>query len=272
MSASPSTAKRASSLESLFTKLREADRAAFIPFVTAGRPTPAETGEVLDMLAETGADLIELGVPFSDPLADGPTIQAASFRAIRDGIGLPETLRILEAFRARHPTPVVLFSYLNPVLRYGVEPFLRDAAEAGAGGVLLTDLPTGADPELESAFASSPLDLIRLVAPTTPAERVREIASSARGFLYYVSRTGVTGEQAALAEGLEREVAAIRAETTVPVAVGFGISTADQAGVVGRVADGVVVGSAIVDRLEREGVAGTAAFVEDLARAVHRAR
>ncbi len=258
------------SLAGAFARAREAGRAALIPYVTAGHPSPEATPEVLRMLAEEGADVIELGVPFSDPLADGPTIQKSSFDAIERGTDLRWTLEALRGFRAESDVPVVLFTYLNPVLRYGVDAFLRDAAEAGAQGVLLTDLPVGSDPELERAFAESPLDLVRLIAPTTTPARLREIAAAGRGFLYYVSRTGVTGAQAELQEGLEREVAAVRAASTVPVAVGFGISTPEQAAAVARVAEGVVVGSALVDRLGREGVEGGRALVRALRRATLR--
>ena len=257
-------------LADAFAAAHAAGRAALIPYVTAGHPSPAATPEVLRMLAEEGADVIELGVPFSDPLADGPTIQKSSFEAIGQGADLPWVLRTLAEFRRGHDTPVVLFSYLNPILRYGPERFLADAADAGAQGVLVTDLPVGADPALEGLFAASRLDLIRLVAPTTTPERVREIARAARGFLYYVSRTGVTGARTELAAGLEREVAEIRAVTGVPVAVGFGVSTPEQAATVARIADGVVVGSALVETLGREGLAGARAFTAALHRATRR--
>lgn len=253
-----------------FARSREEGRAALVPYVTAGHPSPGTTPEVLRMLAEEGADVIELGVPFSDPLADGPIIQRSSFEAISRGVDLHWTLRALDRFRGEHDTPVVLFSYLNPLLRYGLDAFLRDAAAAGAEGVLVTDLPVGSDPEMESAFAVSPLDLIRLVAPTTSPARMREIAAAARGFLYYVSRTGVTGMQVELQAGLAQEVAEVRSLTSVPVAVGFGISNPEQAAVVARVADGVVVGSALVERLGREGLDGGRALVRALRRATFR--
>ncbi|HYJ78320.1 MAG TPA: tryptophan synthase subunit alpha, partial [Longimicrobiaceae bacterium] len=245
-------------------------RAALIPYVTAGHPSPELAPDVLAMLADEGADVIELGVPFSDPLADGPTIQRSSFQAIARGVDLRWTLEALAEFRRGRDTPVVVFTYLNPVLRYGVERFLADAADAGADGVLLTDLPTGADGALERRFAASPLDLIRLVAPTTRPERVREIARGARGFLYYVSRTGVTGARRELAAGLAREVAAVRAAAQVPVAVGFGVSTPAHAATVAALADGVVVGSALVDRLSTAGVEGGRELVRALRRATFR--
>ena len=260
------------SLGAAFEVARGEGRAALVPYVTAGHPSPEETAEVLLGIADDGADVVELGVPFSDPLADGPTIQRSSFEAIRQGVDLRWTLDALAAFRARRPTPVVLFTYLNPVLRHGLDRFLEDAAAAGAQGVLLTDLPVGADPPLEARIDGSPLDLIRLVAPTTKPERVRRIAAAARGFLYYVSRTGVTGARQELQEGLAREVAEVRAVTSVPVAVGFGISTPEQAAAVARVADGVVVGSALVDALAEEGVEGGRRLVRRLRRAVEDAR
>jgi tryptophan synthase alpha chain len=214
--------------------------------------------------ADAGADVIELGVPFSDPLADGPTIQKASFDAIAAGVDLTRSLDLLREFRRVRETPVVVFSYLNPILDYGVERFLVDAVEAGADGVLLTDLPVNADPELERVFEESPLDLVRLIAPTTTPERAGQIASRSQGFVYYISRTGVTGAQSELASGLEERVAALSAASAVPVAVGFGISTPEQAAAVAAVADGVVVGSAFVSALGRGGLAGGAGLVMGL--------
>jgi tryptophan synthase alpha chain len=260
------------SLAGAFAAARGEHRAALIPYITAGHPRPADTAAILTGLADDGADVIELGVPFSDPLADGPTIQRSSFEAIEQGVDLRWTLDALADFRAVRQTPVVLFTYLNPLLRHGMERFLADAADAGAQGVLLTDLPVGADPALEARIDASPLDLIRLVAPTTRPERVRVIAAAARGFLYYVSRTGVTGARQELAEGLAAEVEEVRAATSVPVAVGFGISTPEQAATVARVADGVVVGSALVETLRAEGVEAGRAYLRSLRRAVEGAR
>lgn len=247
-----------------FADRRAAGRPALIPYVTAGHPGADVTVELLGALADAGADVIELGVPFSDPLADGPTIQRSSYASLRAGTTVERVLGDLARFRQERATPVVLFTYLNPVLRYGVEAFIADAVEAGANGLLLTDLPAGSDPALERAVADSPLDLIRLVAPTTRAERVPEIARGGSGFLYYISRTGVTGARDAVRDALAEEVRAIRAAVELPVAVGFGISTPEQAARVGALADGVVVGSALVDALERGGVEAGAAFVRAL--------
>ena len=262
----------ATALGRVFAASAAEGRAALVPYVTAGHPSPAATAEVLRMLAEEGADVIELGVPFSDPLADGPVIQKSSFQAIAQGADLAWVLRTLAEFRREHDTAVVLFSYLNPLLRYGLERFLADAAAAGAQGVLVTDLPVGADPETERAFHESPLDLIRLAAPTSTPDRVARIAAASRGFLYYVSRTGVTGTQVELREGLAKQVRAVREVSPVPVAVGFGISTPEQAATVAQVADGVVVGSALVDVLGRGGVDEARAFVRGLRAAMPRRR
>lgn len=267
-STSPAISPETGILGATFARCAAEGRAALIPYVTAGHPLPDEGPAVLEMLASEGADIIELGVPFSDPLADGPTIQKSSHHAIQRGVGLPWTLDALAAFRRRSDTPVVLFSYLNPIFHYGVDRFLADAREAGAQGVLVTDLPLGSDAEMEGAFADSPLDLIRLIAPTTPRQRMQEIAAASRGFLYYVSRTGVTGARAALAGSLEEEVRTLKEVSPVPVAVGFGISSPEQAATVARVADGVVVGSALVDVLGREGITAASRLVRALRRGV----
>jgi tryptophan synthase alpha chain len=239
-------------------------RSVLVPYLTCGFPSPGATHDALDAIAENGGDVIELGVPFSDPLADGPTIQKTSFDALEAGMTLPGVLEVLSDFHARHDNPVVLFSYLNPILRYGVGEFLKDAAQAGAHGLLLTDVPTGADQVLESQILDSELDLIRLLAPTTDAGRVPEVARSGQGFLYYISRTGVTGASQELRGGLGDEVAALRQVVDLPVAVGFGISTPKQAKMVADVADGVVVGSALMKVLEAEGPEGTGRFVGTL--------
>ena len=246
-------------------------RAALVVYTTAGFPSPELGLEALIALADAGADILELGIPFSDPLADGPTIQRSSFEAIRQGVDLDWALRLLATFRAERQTPVVVFTYLNPILGYGLERFLDDALAAGANGVLVTDLPLGSDPGLERMFEESPLSMVRLIAPTTKAERVGRIGASGSGFVYYVSRTGVTGAQAELAVNLAAEVAAVRASTPLPVAVGFGISTPEQAATVAGLANGVVVGSAVVDALERGGVGRAAELVRSLRAAIDRA-
>jgi len=251
-----------------FAARRAEGRAALVPYVTAGFPERGSTVDALQALVDAGADVIELGVPFSDPLADGPTIQSASFISLEKGTTVAKVLEDLAAFRARSAAPVVLFTYLNPLMRYGFADFLRDAEAAGASGLLVTDLPTGSDPAIERQIVDSPLDLIRLVAPTTPIGRVPEVAAGGSGFLYYISRTGVTGARDALREGLAEEVGRIRSAVSLPVAVGFGISSPEQAAAVGSLADGVVVGSALIQALDRGGVAEAGRFVASLREAL----
>lgn len=226
-----------------FADLKAASRTAFVPYITAGHPDPEQSIALLQGLEDVGADVVEVGVPFSDPLADGEVIQSSSQRALEHGINFDGVLDIIS--RAKLSIPVVLFSYLNPLLRGG-DDALRRAADAGAHGVLVTDLPLGADQEREQWFANGPLDFIRLVAPTTPAARMAQIASTGSGFVYLISRLGVTGERSELPPDLPETAARLRAVTTLPLCIGFGISRPEQAGAVARIADGVVVGSAIV--------------------------
>lgn len=264
-------ARTGMSLAQCFARCRAEDRAALIPFLTCGYPDAPQSLELLRGMAGAGADIIELGIPFSDPLADGPTIQRSSFQALEGGMTTEGTLEVLRAFRADFDAPVVLFSYLNPILRYGVDAFARAAVEAGAQGLLLTDVPAGADPALEERLAAHGLDLIRLIAPTTAPDRVAEIAGAGAGFLYYISRTGVTGARARLRRALGREVRAVRRRVgRIPVAVGFGISTPGQAADVAAVAEGVVVGSALIDRFEQDGAEGVRSFVAALRGAMER--
>ena len=247
-----------------FEACRAEGRAALVTYVTAGYPALNSTVPLLEALAFAGADVLELGIPFSDPLADGPTIQHSSFVSLKSGTTVCSLLADLRTFRSRHETPVVLMTYLNPVLRYGVDSFLADAVEAGANGLLLTDLPTGADPALEEKVSASPLDLIRLVAPTTAPDRVPDVAVGGSGFLYYLSRTGVTGARSELRNAIADEVGRVREAVSLPVAVGFGISTPEQAGEVAAVADGVIVGSALIQVLEDSGIDAAASFVSSL--------
>jgi tryptophan synthase alpha chain len=267
-SASPTISSDADPLAPHFAELRAGGRRALIPYLTAGYPKPADTAGLLDILAEAGADVIELGVPFSDPVADGPTIQRSSQRALEHGVNLSWTLDALRAFRERSDVPVVLFSYLNPIFDYGVDPFIADAAAAGAAGLLLTDLPAGADEGLERRFQQAPFSFIRLAAPTTPRQRLQHMAASAQGFLYYVGRMGVTGARQELRAETLAEVALLRSRVAVPVAVGFGVSTPAQAADIARVADGVIVGSALIDALDHEGTAGVAALMRQLRKAI----
>lgn len=247
-----------SRLEPGWTALRASGRKALIPYLTAGYPTPSASAAALQSAAEV-ADIIEVGVPFSDPLADGPTIQRSSYEALRQGMTLSGTLELIAA--AELAPPVVIFSYLNPILQYGFDRFLRTAEELGIAGLILTDLPAGSDPALESAVQRSGVDLIRLIAPTSRAARLTAALDGAQGFVYLVARLGVTGARSSLDVDLRDSVSRVRTATSLPVAVGFGISTAEQARTVGQMADGVVVGSALVEILGRDGVVPARRFL-----------
>ncbi len=247
-----------------FAALRAEGRRALVPYVTAGHPDRGRSVALLQGLEHAGADVIEVGVPFSDPLADGPVIQASSQRALANGVTFDTVLEIIAA--AAISVPVVLFSYLNPLLAAGPDALSR-AAAAGAHGVLVTDLPVGADPDRERWFGESPLAFIRLVAPTTPRERMREIATHGSGFVYLISRLGVTGVREALPPDLPATVARLRDVTALPICVGFGVATPAQAAAVARLADGVVVGSAIV-RAADEHVDRAIAFAASLRAAI----
>ncbi len=253
-----------SSLTDVFRAKEDSGQSALVPYVCAGFPSRDESLSLLLAAADAGADVLELGIPFSDPLADGPTIQRATFEALAGGMTVPGSLELLREFRAQRDTPVVLFTYLNPVHRFGVKRFISAARDAGAEGLLLTDLPVGADPGLESQLRSGGLDLIRLLAPTTTPSRASEIATGASGFLYYISRTGVTGAREGVRAELAQEVEAVRTLFDLPVAVGFGISTPEQACLVADLADGVVVGSALVDAVIRGGVGEGGRFLLSL--------
>jgi tryptophan synthase alpha chain len=245
--ASGSVTTSADALAARFADLKSRNRRALVCYVTAGHPDVARSIALVRGLADAGADVIELGVPFSDPLADGPVIQASSHRALQQGMTLDRTLDIVA--EAQVTVPLVLFSYLNPIMAAGPDVLVR-AAEAGFSGVLVTDLPVGADPDRERWLGDGPLAFVRLVAPTTPAVRMAEIARHGRGFVYLISRLGVTGERAQLPPELPATIARLRSATALPICVGFGISTPAQAREVGGLADGVVVGSAIVRAAE----------------------
>jgi len=233
-----------------FASAKAAGRPAFIPFLTAGDPSPARTAPLCEALARSGAGIIELGVPFSDPLADGPTIQRASQRAQSHGVGLARSLELAADVRGRIGTALVLFTYYNPILRMGEEAFAARAQRSGVDGVLVTDLPLEEGQELRSRLIARGIDPILMAAPTSGAQRIAMVAAQARGFIYYISRTGVTGSQESLPDGLMAEIAAVRRAASLPVAVGVGISRPEQVASVGRAADGVVVGSALVSVVE----------------------
>ena len=242
-------------------ELRAAGRRALVCYVTAGHPDVAATRRLLRELPAAGADVIELGLPFSDPLADGPIIQRSSQRALEQGMTLSRALALVA--ETRPAAPVVLFSYLNPLIAAGTDVLAR-AHSAGVRGVLVTDLPVGADPPRESWLGGSPLEFVRLVAPTTPRARMAEIGKNGSGFVYLISRLGVTGVQDEIAADLPATIERLRAVCTLPICVGFGISGPQQAREVGALADGVVVGSAIVRALDDGGVEPALALVRSL--------
>lgn len=238
-------------IRGLFDRLKREGRAGFIAYLTAGDPAPARTPALVAALERGGADLIELGVPFSDPIADGPVIQRGSERALQSGTTLRRVLEIAAEIRRHSGIPLLLFTYLNPVMRYGFEKLARDAAEAGIDGCLLTDLSVEeAEPYLDGMRAHG-LDTVFLAAPTSTPERLRLVAKYSSGFVYLVSRTGVTGERDSVSASVAPLVAAMREITDLPLAVGFGIARPDQAAAVARHADAIVVGSAIVHRIEK---------------------
>lgn len=240
-----------------FAFLRRQGRSGLITFVTAGDPDLRTSVDIVRHLAAGGADLIELGMPFSDPMADGPTIQAASQRALRAGQTMRRTLDMVAAFRADDgETPLVLMGYYNPIYRYGAARFMADARAAGADGLIIVDLPPEEAEEITAPAAAAGLDLIFLVAPTTPAARLPLVLRHASGFVYYVSITGITGTASALATDVAARLAEIREQTALPVAVGFGIKGRDQARAIASVADACVVGSAIVETIAHNLTAG----------------
>ncbi len=240
-----------SKIEHKFTELKRAGKKGFIPFVSAGDPDLATSMKLVLMLADKGSDIIELGVPFTDPMADGPTIQASSMRALANGVTLEQILHMVAELRTKTSVPIVLFSYLNPLYRYGIGRLAKEAADAGVDGILVTDAVDAAAADISKTLRSSGIDLISLVAPTTSNERLERIAANASGFIYAVSRAGVTGARGGTSDSAEGLVERVRKYTDLPVAVGFGISTRRQIEEVWQYADAVVVGSAIVNEIAR---------------------
>lgn len=234
----------------MFADCRREQRKAFIAYITAGDPDPEQTASLVLALERGGADLIELGVPFSDPIADGPVIQRASDRSLRAGTKLARILAMVREIRRKSEIPLLLFSYLNPLLKYGFERLARDAAHAGIDGVLLTDLCVEEAADPVKKLRAEGLDTVFLAAPTSTEQRLRLVAEHSSGFVYLVSRTGVTGEQSSLSDAAAPLTRKMRGLTDLPLAVGFGISTPEHVAEVARVADGVVVGSALVRQIE----------------------
>jgi tryptophan synthase alpha chain len=246
------TGRAPSRLDATFAALRARHERALVAYFTAGDPSLALTRKLVGEAARRGADVIELGIPFSDPLADGPVIQRATQRALAAGATLPRVLELVREMRGEVSAPLVFLTYYNPILAFGLKAFCRTSVEVGIDGVIVADLPPEESGPLRAEAMAAGLDLVHLVAPTSTPERMRKIARASEGFVYMVSLTGVTGERTALAtEELAQQLRALRAITTKPVCVGFGIGTPEQAALVGRLADGVVVGSAIVRLVER---------------------
>jgi tryptophan synthase alpha chain len=275
-------------IERLFARCCDENRAAFIPYICAGDPNFARTVEIALALEKGGADLLELGIPFSDPLADGIVNQLAAQRALEAGATVHGVLECVGEIRRRSQIPIVLYTYLNPILRHGIDEFEHEAAEAGVDGLLILDLPPEEDRNIQEldglkpssstvgkeAVEENPIR-IRLIAPTTPPPRIALIAKSAGGFIYYVSREGVTGARDSVAQSLEEKLTMIRQYTDLPIAVGFGISNPEQAATVAKIADAVVIGSAIVDLIGKIGdradlADGVGKFVAPLAAAMTR--
>ncbi len=264
-------------IDETFKRLQRDGKKAFIPYVTAGDPDMGTTKKIVHALVRAGADIIELGVPFSDPLADGPTIQKAIHRSLENGCTTKKTFELVKELRKEIDNPLVFMTYYNIIFSYGVKKFIKRAKVCGVDGVIVPDLPMEESTELYNAAKTEGLCLIMLAAPTTPLERARKIARYSCGFLYYISITGVTGARKALSKKLKLEVAGIRNATTTPVCVGFGISNAAQAKDVAKLSDGVIIGSAIIKRIEKnlgnnsKIVSEIEIFSKSIAKAVHKA-
>jgi len=260
-------------IDTRFATLRAEGRAGFVAFITAGDPDGETSLAILKGLPAAGADIIELGMPFSDPMADGPAIQASSLRALEAGASMVKTLALVKAFRnGDDATPIVLMGYYNPIYSYGVERFLADAREAGVDGLIVVDLPPEEDAELCLPALKAGLNFIRLATPTTDARRLPAVLANTSGFLYYVSVTGITGTRAAASQAVREAVARLKTRTDLPIAVGFGIRTPEQAAEVARVADAAVVGSALVEAVVQGGPDAVLRLAKRLGDAVRSAR
>ncbi|HET9480022.1 MAG TPA: tryptophan synthase subunit alpha [Pyrinomonadaceae bacterium] len=238
-------------IEAAFSELKGRRKRGFIPFITAGDPDLETTAEILREFSGAGATLIELGVPFSDPMADGPVIQRSSERALKHGFGVGDLLEVVAGVRRTIETPIILFSYFNPLLQFGLKRLAEQARAAGVDGVLVTDLSPEEAGEFDTELRANDLDMIFLIAPTSTDERLKLVAQHARGFIYAVSRAGITGMQTSVSAEAEKLVNRMRKFSSLPIAVGFGISNAEQVRDVHRYADAVVIGSAIVSEIER---------------------
>ncbi|MBI5181661.1 MAG: tryptophan synthase subunit alpha [Nitrospirae bacterium] len=264
-------------IDETFQRLKAKGEKALIPFVTAGDPDIDATKRLVIEMERAGADIIELGVPFSDPIADGPTIQRASYRSLKAGTTLRKIIGIVAELRKTTNVPLVLMTYYNPVFKYGVSKFVRDAVDAGVDGIIVPDLPPEEGEGIIEEGKRMGLDTIFLIAPTSTKDRIKMISSISTGFIYYVSLTGVTGARGPLPETIEASVKRVRKITNKPVAVGFGISTSEQAGRVASFADGVIIGSAIVGLIEKnlngpDLIEAVAAFVRGIKAGIENSR
>ena len=237
-------------IDETFSKLEQNREKALVGFVTAGDPDPDTSLQIIDAMCRSGVDILELGVPFSDPTADGPVIQRSSARALANGATLTSVMEMTRRLRERHTVPIVLFSYYNPILMFGPENFYQNAVQAGADGLLVVDLPPEESAELTEKWPERDLHLIRLIAPTTPDDRMRQIAASGSGFLYLVSKTGVTGSDGLNTDEAAGKTASLRDMTRLPICVGFGISTPRDVAAIAAFADGIVIGSAFERTIE----------------------
>jgi tryptophan synthase alpha chain len=267
-----------SRLQARFAELKQQNRAALVTFITAGDPGYETSLEILKGLPAAGADVIELGMPFTDPMADGPAIQLANIRALAAKQDLKKTLQMVREFRAGNSdTPLVLMGYFNPIHKYGVPAFIADAKEAGVDGLIVVDLPPEHNVDLADPAQAAGLDFIRLTTPTTDDKRLPTVLNGSSGFVYYVSVAGVTGSGSATLEHVEQAVARLRRHTDLPISIGFGIRTAEHAATIARLADGVVVGSALIDHIanagsSQEAVKGVLGLCAELAEGVRGAR
>jgi tryptophan synthase alpha chain len=254
-----------SRLPETFARLKKESRAAFVPFITAGDPDMETSFAILQQLPGCGADVIELGMPFTDPMADGPAVQASSVRALKSGATMAKVLKMVEKFRKTDKTtPIVLMGYYNPIHAYGTARFARDVAVAGVDGLIVVDLPIEEDEVLRLPAKAQGVDLIRFVTPTTDEARLKRIAAEASGYLYYVSVAGVTGTKAVPEDEVRDALTRVKAATDLPCTVGFGIRNAQQAAAIARVADGVVVGSAIVSKVAENLNAGRERVISEV--------
>lgn len=265
-----------SRIEHTFAQVKTQNRAALIPFIMGYDPDAKTTSALLETLAESGADLIEIGMPFSDPMADGPVIQAAGNRALKAGATIGGIFDIVRAFRSKNSdTPLIVMGYFNPVYRYGMEAFCKDAVDAGVDGMILVDLPPEEEGEMRPYLDKSGLKLIRLIAPTSGDDRVKILSKSASGFVYYISITGITGAKTANVNSLQEKLQHLREYTPLPIAVGFGIKTAKQVCEFAPFSDAVVVGSALVELISQQkntadGIGAAKRFITELAAGLKR--